>query len=167
LEVYLYYENKEKIRENFNIFTSDVDCIVHFFSIDAVAGTFFDRALYSLYEDAYEKIYNLSFEGSINRGQILPFRKLNPLPLKKSNPIIIHVPFKESYIDQLDIDFLRDGLNKLSHVLNNIPDFQVIKKIGIQKTNESEFEIITQVLNEIDLPEIIIFNNNNNIGVRK
>lgn len=145
----MYYENKEKIKEIYSIFSSDVDCIVHFFSIDAVAGTTFDRALYSLHEEAYDKIYNLSFEGNIHRGQILPFRR--------SNPMIIHIPFKETYIDELDFDFLKEGVSKLSHVLSSITEFQSIKKIGIQKTNESEFKIITKILNEFDLPEILIF----------
>ncbi len=146
----MYYtnNNKNKIFEDFPILKSNVDCIIHFISIDAVPSCNFDRALYALYNDAYEKIYSLSFEAKIQIGQVLPYRK--------SKPIIIHVPIKERYDDEFNIDSFEAGIEKLSHVFESVSGFENMSKLGIQNTGK-EFKLYEDVLNRKKLPEIIIF----------
>ena len=146
----MYYtnNNKNKIFEDFPILKSNVDCIIHFISIDAVPSCDYDRALYALHKDAYEKIYDLSFESKIQIGQVLPYRK--------SNPVIIHVPIKNRYDDEFNIEYFEAGIGKLAYVFNNVSGFESMKKLGIQN-NGDELNLYKEILNKKNLPEIIIF----------
>jgi hypothetical protein len=137
--------DKDKVSFDYPIFTSDVDCIVHFFSLDLVKINHFDYSLYALFPETLVNLVNLTFEDKISSGVILPYRK--------SNPIIIHIPICDTHKDGLNPDYLHKGIMKLSSVLNEIDAFSFIKKIGIQK-DCIDSDILTDILNKFDLPEI-------------
>jgi hypothetical protein len=133
-----------------------VDCIFHFISIDAVKQNNFDRALFSLYPEAYDKIYELSFNNKLISGQVLPYRK--------SNPSILHIPYKKNYNDEINLDYLSSGIEKIGYIFNEFDFFKNMKKIGIQVDNKYEENLISERINKINIPSVQFFYKNNKNG---
>jgi hypothetical protein len=140
--------DKELIYQDFPILRSDSDAILHFFSLDMVKTNLFDQALFSVFPDAYESLYQKSFEDKITKGLIIPYRKCNP--------VIFHLPYRNSYTEKPDEELIRLSLEKFSMAYKEREDFGFIKKIAIQKDSIDE-KIINPILNELELPEIIYF----------
>ena len=143
-----FTSDKEKSFHDYPILTSDIDCIVHFFSLDVVKGCNFDVALFCAFPDAYESLYRSSFDNKLSSGLILPYRDCKPL--------ILHIPFKNKYSDPCNKRMLDEGLHKLELILSERDEFSHIKKIGIQIDLIHKNEI-TESLNKINIPNVVFF----------
>lgn len=142
-----FYHKEEEVLKHFPIFSSKVDCIIDFFSLDLVKDYQFNKALYSLEEEAYNRLLKFTFAGKINKGTIIPY--------SKSSHLIIHIPFKNKYKEPANESFIKDGLIKLfkNHKKLNI------NKIGIQETGYIKKEMINKCIEDLNVnfPEIVYF----------
>ena len=142
----MYYNfDKEAVIKKFPIFTSEVDCIIDFFSLDLVKDIEFNKALYATNEELYHRLFEFVFQGKIQAGNILPYTK--------SKPMIIHIPVKENYKSDIVGDIIQKGIIKLSENYQQMN----IKTIGIQETKYINKEIISKYINNLDFPEVIYF----------
>lgn len=143
-----FHFDKAKIYEDYPILSSDIDCILHFFSLDSVKTNDFDSALFTIIPDAYDLLFDSIYNGKLIAGSILPYRK--------HNPFIMHIPCKEKYDDSFNKDIVELGLEKFSKILSSHPEFSKIKKIGVQKETIN-IDIFLEKVNQLTFPEIVFF----------
>lgn len=140
--------DKKIILEEYPIFNSEIDVIIDFFNLDLVKDYEFGQVIYALYPDSYERLFEFTFQGKLKKGNILPY--------SKSKPMIIHVPSKIKYNQDIDLKILKEGLFKLSENYKKLN----IKNIGIQKTSKINEEIINNLIEDLDFPNIVYFEKN-------
>ena len=142
-----FYFNTEKIHKDFPILNSEVDCIVDFFSLDLVKDIEFNQALYALQTEAYHRLFEFTFAGKISFGNILPYTRCSPM--------IMHIPIKLHYKDNIEGSIIRNGLIKLSENYSNFG----INTIGIQETSQITKALIEEHIHDLNLPNIIFYPN--------
>lgn len=142
--MYFKYD-KNKILNDFEILRTETDCIINFFSLDLVKEIGFNQAIYSIYPDSYNQIFYSILNGNFSEGNILPF--------SKSKPIIMHIPYKKQYNEDLDKDLLKKGLIKFSQNYKKLK----IKKISIQENDYINEEILNEFIENLDFPDIMYF----------
>ena len=142
--MYFKYD-KDKILNDFEILRTETDCIINFFSLDLVKEIGFNQAIYSIYPDSYNQIFYSILNGNFSEGNILPF--------SKSKPIIMHIPYKKQYNEDLDKDLLKKGLIKFSQNYKKLK----IKKISIQENDYINEEILNEFIENLDFPDIMYF----------
>ena len=136
---------KDKITNDFDIFRTETDCIINFFSLDLVKELGFNQAVYALYPDSYNQIFYSMLNGNFSEGNILPFSRVKP--------IIMHIPYKQRYNESVDVDLMKIGLKKFADNYSKLK----IKKVSIQETDFIKKEIIEEAIQNFDFPDIIYF----------
>lgn len=142
--MYLITE-KDEIINDFEIFRTETDCIINFFSLDLVKEIGFNQAIYALYPDSYNQIFYSMLGGKFSEGNILPF--------SRNKPIIMHIPYKRTHNEEVDVELMSIGLNKFS---DNYSKLQ-ISKVSIQENDFINKEIINDIIQNFDFPDIMYF----------
>ena len=145
----MYFKNnKDNILNDFEILRTKTDCIINFFSLDLVKEIGFSQAIYALYPDSYNQIFYSILNGNFKEGNILPF--------SKSKPIIMHIPYKKTYNEDINKELLKKGLIKFSQNYKKLK----IEKISVQKNNLINEEILNEIIEDLDFPDIMYFEQN-------
>ncbi len=137
--------DSEQLVEKFPIFSTEADCIMDFFSLDMVKDIEFGKALYAFHPEVYDRLFENLFQRKLNRGNILPYRK--------SNPMIMHIPSKEVYNLPTEEDIIYEGLLKFSQNYKKLN----INKVAIQETKFINKVLIDKLILNLDFPEIIYY----------
>jgi hypothetical protein len=140
--------NKDAIINEYPIFTTEADCILDLFSLDMVKDMDFGKALYAMYPNSYDKLFECFFKGKIESGNILPYRK--------SKPLIMHIPTKQHYNVEADMEILRSGLIKFSENYHKLD----IETVAIQETKFIKKELIEEIIKDLTFPKIIYYKKN-------
>ena len=137
--------DRESIREKYPILSTEADCIIDFFSLDLVKDLDFGKALYAYYPDVYDKLFESFFRGKLNKGNILPYRRLSP--------VIIHIPTKDIYNLPPEEELVYQGLLKFSQNYRKLN----IKTVAIQETKFINRDLINNLVSNLDFPDIMYY----------
>jgi len=143
--MYEFY-SKEKLNKLFPILETEANAIINFVSCDGVMGYKLASVLGSLNPDMKYAFQNNCRDGKITKGVILTN--------KKNLPFIIQLPFKETFKEKADLDYIRSGFEKLETALKD--GKIILDTIAIQKGIIEE-EMLLMAIKDLKLPEIIFY----------
>lgn len=95
-------------------FLNNENCIVlNFISLDAVEDIYLNEALNSCYPNLKNKLYDFIFKNKITKNNIFPFTNT------KNNLIILNIPFKNNYDENIDEEMIKNLSEKINNYLAN------------------------------------------------
>lgn len=128
------FKTEEEIFLEHKQITEQESIIVNLISMDFVPEVYFQFDLYKIYPELERKIYSLLYSRKMKSNHIFPFSKT------KFNNLIVSIPCKEKYDDNVDLDILSKNIEKLE-------DFKKLKKIekvffSTKQIDEKSFQSI-------------------------
>ncbi len=144
--MYEFYK-KEELVKMFPILETDADVIVNFVSADGVMGYKLSSVLGSLNPNMKYNFQNACSKKEVIKGWL----SIN----KSGEKGILQFPYKETFKEQPDIDFIRAGFEKLNVSLK---DGKInFKKIAIQEGVVSK-ALLEEAMSGLEfLPEIVYY----------
>lgn len=144
--MYEFYK-KEELRKMFPILETDADVIVNFVSADGVMGYKLSAVLGSLNPNMKYNFQNACSKKEVVKGWL----SIN----KSGEKGVLQFPYKYSFKEEPDFDFIRAGFEKIN---TSLRDGKInFKKIAIQEGIISK-EILEKAMLGLEyLPEIIYY----------
>ena len=140
--------SKEFIEEEFPILKTEAQAIINFVSCDGVMGYKLGLRLKALYPEMHKSyIKSCIYDGTLDKGKVLIWTK--------SLPWVINIPIKETWKEEDDVEFIEEGVKKLSLVCEKLK----ITSIAIQK-NYINDEHLEYYIKQNKLPEIKYYEDN-------
>ena len=143
--MYEFY-SKEKLNKLFPILNTEANAIINFVSCDGNMGYKLASVIGSLNPEMKYSFQNNCRDGKIKKGMILTN--------KKNYPFIIQIPFKETFKDPINLEYLRLAFEKLEMALDS--GKIILDSIAIQKGIVEE-EMLEEAIKGLKLPEIIFY----------
>ena len=140
--MYEYYD-KEKLNKMYPILETECEAIINFVSCDGNMGYKLAAVLSDLNPNMSYSFQDNCLNDLIQKGVVTTYRKVTPF--------IVQLPFKETFKDKPDYEYLRAGFEKIEYGLK-------IKKLSISSLAIQEGivdkEMIEEAIKGLDLPEI-------------
>ena len=139
---------KEFLENEFPILNTDCQAIINFVSCDGIMGYKLGLRLKALYPKMHESYIKACIhDKTFDKGKVLIWTK--------SLPWVINIPVKETWKQEDNIEFIEEGIKKLSLVCEKMK----ISSIAIQK-NYINDEYLDHCIKQNELPEIKYYEEN-------